>query len=108
MPKVQQAEQALRKLVQAMQDKQQGIEAQAPAQLQRLAEMMRMSTQAELKRIEQQTAGTGEGSSAARMSTQDKQHGKQIFADALALCGTRNCVAELAQKIKNKVGTGRG
>ena len=88
VPKVQQAEQALRKLAQAMEDKQRGIEQQAPEQLQRLVEMMRQSTQAELKHIEQNARDTKE---------------KQTFTNALAICGTRNCVARLAEKIKNTV-----
>ena len=89
VPKVQQAEQALRKLAQAMEDTQRGIEQQAPAQLQRLVEMLRMSTETELKSIEQKAQNAQE---------------KQIYMNAMAVCGTRNCVARLAEKIRNKVG----
>uniref|UniRef100_A0A183C2D0 Vitellogenin n=1 Tax=Globodera pallida TaxID=36090 RepID=A0A183C2D0_GLOPA len=93
VPKVQQAVQALNKLVQNMQDKQKGIDQQAPIQQQRLVEMLRMCTQQELKQVEQQCPGT---------TAQQREQCKQIVVIALAQCGTMNCVAELAKRIKNK------
>uniref|UniRef100_A0A914HBT3 Vitellogenin n=1 Tax=Globodera rostochiensis TaxID=31243 RepID=A0A914HBT3_GLORO len=93
VPKVQQAVQALNKLVQNMQDRQKGIDQQAPIQQQRLVEMLRMCTQQELKQVEQQCPGT---------TAQQRQQCKQVVVIALAQCGTMNCVAELAKRIKNK------
>ncbi|KAI3415980.1 hypothetical protein GPALN_005538 [Globodera pallida] len=93
VPKVQQATQALLKLMQNTQDKHKGIDQQVPVQQQRLVEMLRMCTQQELRRVEQQFPGT---------TAQQKEQCKQIFVNSLAQCGTLNCVAELAKRIKNK------
>jgi hypothetical protein len=71
VPTVQQAEQALRKLVQSMQDEEKGIEAHASAELRRLVRMMRMSTQPELKRIEQEAV--------QQQDAKQEQQAKQLF-----------------------------
>jgi len=97
VPKVQQAEQALRKLCQTLTgDKQNGIEQEAGKQLQRLVEMIRMATVPELKKVEQQVLSAGQ------LNQEEKQKGKQIFCDALAICGTRNCIQYLSEKIQKK------
>ncbi|KAL3119253.1 hypothetical protein niasHT_000197 [Heterodera trifolii] len=93
VPKVQQAQQALIKLVQNLQDKLKGIDQQAPVQQQRLVEMLRMCTQQELNQVERQCPGN---------TAQQKEQCKQMFVNGLAECGTKNCVAELAKRIKNK------
>uniref|UniRef100_A0A183C9B1 Vitellogenin n=1 Tax=Globodera pallida TaxID=36090 RepID=A0A183C9B1_GLOPA len=95
VPKVQQAKQALLKLEQSMQDKHKGIDQQAPVQQQRLVEMLRMCTQQELKQVEQQQCSS-------KATAQQAEQCKQIVANALAQCGTLNCVTELAKKIKTK------
>ena len=93
MPTVQQAQQALRKLVQATQDQENGIEPQEAIQLQRLVKMLRMSSKRELQQIQQE----------AQQHQDQQQKVKHIFVDALAICGTRNCVKELAEQIEKQV-----
>ena len=95
VPKVNQATQALRKLVQATQDQQQGIEPQQAIELQKLVQMLRMSSQLDLQQIQQHIGQQHE-------QQQDRQKAKQIFMDALATCGTRNCVKKLAEQIKKE------
>jgi len=93
VPKEKEAVQALRKLVQASQDKQQGFEVQTASQLQRLVESLRMCSVEQLKRVEEEGVQAVNG--------QEKQKAEHIFTDALAIAGTRNCVQLLAQKIQN-------
>ncbi|KAL3079863.1 hypothetical protein niasHS_014145 [Heterodera schachtii] len=96
VPKVQQAKQALLKLEQYTENNHKGIDQQAPVQQQRLVEMLRMCTEKELKQVEEHCAN-------APQQPKQKRGEKcqQMMANALAQCGTRNCVAELARKIKN-------
>ncbi|KAL3076037.1 hypothetical protein niasHT_032634 [Heterodera trifolii] len=94
VPKVQQAKQALLKLEQYTENNHKGIDQQTPVQQQRLVEMLRMCTEKELKQVEEHCAN----------AAQQQKRGekcRQMMANALAQCGTRNCVAELARKIKN-------
>lgn len=93
VPKVQQAGQALRKLVQATQDQQQGIEPQQAIELQKLVKMLRMSSMQELQQIQRQVN---------QQQQEEKQKAKQIYMDALATCGTKNCVQKLAELINKE------
>ena len=43
------------------------------------------------------------GQISAQMNPQEKQKAKHFFTDGLAICGTRNCVQQLAENIQNKV-----
>lgn len=96
-----QAEQALRKLAQIITgDKQKGIELQAGFEQQRLVELLRMCTGQELKSIQQNVQN---GQISAQMNQQEKQKAKHFFTDALAICGTHNCVQQLAENIQSKV-----
>jgi hypothetical protein len=56
--------------------------------------MLRMCSCQDLKQIEQ---------NARQHHHQQQQTAQHILVDAIAICGTRNCVAHLAEIIKNKV-----
>jgi hypothetical protein len=90
-----QAEQALRKIVQSASDKQQGIEVEAPLQLQRLVDVLRMCSVEELEQIHRSTTN-------GRLNAEEKQKATQILIDALAIAGTRNTIKVLVEKIQNK------
>jgi hypothetical protein len=53
-----------------------------------------MATQRELKQIQED---------AEKQHQQDDQKATQIYANALATCGTRNCVKHLSEKILKEV-----
>jgi len=95
--KVQQAEHALQKLVHTAANKENGIEIEAPIQLQRLVEILRMCSADELKKIDRSTSS---GSHIER--NEKKEMAEQFFVDALAIAGTRNTIALLVEKILAK------
>ncbi|KAL3114579.1 hypothetical protein niasHT_014386 [Heterodera trifolii] len=82
------------KLEQYTENNHKGIDQQAPVQQQRLVEMLRMCTEKELKQVDEHCAN------AAQQQKRGEKF-RQMMANALGQCGTRNCVAELARKIKN-------
>jgi hypothetical protein len=94
--KVQQAEQSLQKLIQTATNQDHGIEIEAPIQLQRLVETLRMCDMQELKQIDQATSSRH---SASGSQSEKKEMANQFFADALAMAGTRNTIALLVEKI---------
>lgn len=98
--KVQQAEQALRKLAQSAESNQNGgIEIEVPIQLQRLVETLRMCSQEELKQIDRAVSNQQRNNN---NGNSEKQTAEQFFIDALAIAGTRNTIATLVEKILAK------
>jgi hypothetical protein len=93
VPKVEQAFQALRALVHGISEHH-GIDAKQTLQLSRLIEMLRMCSYQDLKQIEQNAR--------QYFHHQQLKTALQILFDAIASCGSRNCVVRLAEIIKNK------
>jgi hypothetical protein len=97
--KVDQTEKVLRKLIQLVSDKNNGIEVDAPIQLQKLVNLLRMLSVNDLKQVERSIKSSSSGQS---LSQSAQQKAEMIFADALAIAGTRNTIVLLTQKILNK------
>lgn len=93
VPKVEQACQALRALVQSTSDHHHGIDTKHTIQLSRLVEMVRMCSYEDLKQIER---------NAQQYHQKQQKTAKHILVDAMAICGTRNCVVRLVEIIKNQ------
>nr|CAD2180193.1 unnamed protein product [Meloidogyne enterolobii] len=93
VPKVEQAGQALRALVQSTLDHHHGIDTKHATQLSRLVRMLRMCSYEDLKQIEQ---------NAQQYHQNQQETAKQILVDAMATSGTRNCVVRVAEMIKNQ------
>uniref|UniRef100_A0A914LYJ6 Vitellogenin n=1 Tax=Meloidogyne incognita TaxID=6306 RepID=A0A914LYJ6_MELIC len=93
VPKVEQAGQALRALVQSTLDHHHGIGTKHTIQLSRLVEMLRMCSYEDLKQIEQNSQ---------QYHQNQQQTAKQILVDAMAISGTRNCVVRMAEIINNQ------
>lgn len=101
VPKVEQAQQILRKLTHAASDKINGIEFDQLVLLQRLVEIFRMSSVEELNQIYQTLTNSNQQSSSSGRSESEQQKVQQILADTLAIAGTRNTIFVLAKKINN-------
>jgi len=97
MPKVEEATQALRSIVQSTMDHHHGIKTKHTIDLSRLVNKMRMCSYEELKQIEQN----------AKNQNEEKQQkvAMDVFVDCLATSGTRNTVKLLAEIIENEVKT---
>ncbi|CAK5111880.1 unnamed protein product [Meloidogyne enterolobii] len=95
MPKVEEATQALRSIVQSTMDHHHGIKTKHTIDLSRLVNKMRMCSYEELKQIEQN----------AKDQNEEKQQkvAMDVFVDSLATSGTRNTVKLLAEIIENEV-----
>nr|CAD2167522.1 unnamed protein product [Meloidogyne enterolobii] len=94
MPKVEEATQALRSIVQSTMDHHHGIKTKHTIDLSRLVNKMRMCSYEELKQIEQN----------AKNQNEEKQQkvAMDVFVDSLATSGTRNTVKLLAEIIENE------
>lgn len=94
--KADQAQLILRKLIQATSDKNNGIEAELTIQLQRLVELLRMSTMHELKKIYEQLINP-----LTSRSEIERHRAEHLMADSLAIAGTRNTIKFLVDKLHN-------
>lgn len=94
--KVEQAQQILRKLIQTLSDKTNGIEAEITIQLQRLVELLRMCSVEELQKIYNQLK-----SSLTSRSEIEQHRVDHLLADSLAIAGTRNTILFLVKKLTN-------
>jgi hypothetical protein len=98
--KAEQAAQAIHKIASAASDKSGGIEVEVQIQLQRLAELLRMCSVEELKNVQALLSRSQQGSNQQRGDI-EQQKVEHIFADALAIAGTRNTIYMLVEKILN-------
>lgn len=79
----------------------QGVDTKQTMKLSRLVEMLRMCSYEDLKQIEQNARQNDNN----QEEEEKQQTAKHILVDAMAVCGTFNCVVRLAEIIKNQVFT---
>jgi hypothetical protein len=85
----------LRKMVNYMQN---SVDQEAPRQFNRLVKFLRMLTQNELQQIHQNFYDN----QPQQFTPEEHKKIKDLLVDAIALCGTKNCVFHLIEKVEKK------